>query len=78
MTKDKNKKSRCTKNYQLTAREVAEMAGCSESYVKKLRARLVSIDTPLARQVLAIDILANHGKNALIREIERIVTLPTL
>jgi hypothetical protein len=78
MTKDKNKKSRCAKNYQLTAREVSEMAGCSESYVKKLRARLVSIDTPLARQVLAIDLLANDGKNALIREIERIVTIPNL
>lgn len=76
MNKDKSNKSRCTKNYQLTAKEVAELAGCSESYVKKLRARLVSIDTPLARQVLAIDLLANDGKNHLIREIERIVTIP--
>lgn len=75
MTKDKNKKSRCPKKYRLTAREVSEMAGCSESYVKKLRARLVSIDTPLAREVLAIDLLANDGTNALIQEIERLIKI---
>lgn len=75
MNKDKNKKSTCPKKYRLTAREVSEMAGCSESYVKKLRARLVSIDTPLAREVLAIDLLANDGTNALIQEIERLIKI---
>jgi len=76
MTKDKNKKTRSTKNYRLTAAEVAEMAGVSESYVKKIRAGLVNKDTPLARQVLAVDLLANDGTNALIKEIERLVTIP--
>lgn len=76
MTKDKNKKTRSPKNYRLTATEVAEMAGVSVSYVKKIRAGLVNKDTPLARQVLAVDLLANDGTNALIKEIERLVTIP--
>jgi predicted transcriptional regulator len=75
MIKDKNKKSRCTKKYQLTAAEVADMAGCSESYVKKLRADLVDTKSPLARRVLAIDTIAEDGKSLLIQEIERIVKL---
>ena len=76
MIKDKNKKTRSPKNYRLTAQEVSEMAGVSVSYVKKIRAGLVNRDTALARQVLAIDLLANDGTNHLIKEIERIVTLP--
>jgi len=75
MVKYKNKKTRCTKKYQLTASEVADMAGCSESYVKKLRANLVDTKSQLARRVLGIDTIAEDGKNLLIQEIERIVKL---
>lgn len=75
MIKDKNKKTRSTKKYRLTAQEVADMTGCSVSYVKKLRADLVSKNSPLARQVLAVELLAEDGGNALIKEIDRIITL---
>jgi len=75
MTKDKNNKSRCTKKYRLSAPEVAEMAGCSVSYVKQLRCGAVNNKSAMARQVIAIDLLANDGGNALVKEIERIVTL---
>jgi hypothetical protein len=78
MAKDKNKKTRCPKKYRLTAQEVAEMVGCSVSYVKQLRVGAVNNASPLARQVLAVDLLAKDGGNALVKEIERIVTLPTL
>lgn len=76
MNEYKNKKTRCTKKYLLTAKQVAEMAGCSESYVKKLRSGNVDNSSTLAKQVTAIDLLGNDGKNAMIKEIERIVTLP--
>lgn len=76
MHKDKNKKTRCTKNYRLTASEVADLAGCSVSYVKKLRAGLVDQKSPLAQRVLAVDMMAEDGSNLLIKEIERIVKLP--
>lgn len=75
MSKDKNKKTRCTKNYRLNAREVAELADCSESYVKKLRAGIVDKNSPLARRVIAIDLMAEDGSNLLIKEIERIVKI---
>lgn len=75
MIKDKRNKSRCTKKYQLTASQVADMAGCSESYVKKLRANLVDTKSQLAKRVLGIDSIAEDGKSLLIQEIERIVKL---
>lgn len=76
MSKDTIKKTKRTKKYyRLTAEEVAELAGCSVSYVKKLRADLVSKNTPLAKQVLSIELLANDGHKAVIKEIERIVSL---
>jgi predicted transcriptional regulator len=76
MAKDTNKKSRCTKKYLLTAQGVADMIGCSTSYVKKLRAGIVDTKSPLARRVLAVDLLAEDGSNMLLKEIERIVKLP--
>jgi predicted transcriptional regulator len=77
MSKDKNNKSRCTKNkYQLTAQEVAGIAGCSVSYVKKLRAGIVNMESDLAKKVLSVDTIAESGKSLLIKEIERLVKLP--
>jgi hypothetical protein len=76
MIKDKINKSRRTKKYQLTAEEVAIMADCSVSYVKKLRADLVNKNTPLATRVTAIDTIANDGKNLLLQEVERLIKLP--
>lgn len=75
MNKDKNKKTRCTKNYRLTASEVADIAGCSVSYVKKLRTGLVDQKSPLAQRVIAVDVLAEDGSNLLIKEIERIIKI---
>lgn len=76
MVKDKNNKSRRTKKYQLTAEEVAKMADCSVSYVKKLRADLVDKRSDLAIRVTSIDTIANDGKNLLLQEVERLIKLP--
>ena len=77
MNKDKNNKTRCTKNkYQLTAKEGAGIVGCSVSYVKKLRSGVVNMESKLAKKVLSVDTIAESGKSLLIEEIERIVKLP--
>lgn len=74
MSKDKNKKSRCPKNYQLTAAEVARIAGCSISSVKQIRVgTYIAMESSLAKRVLAIDKIAIQGKSLLIQEIERVV-----
>jgi hypothetical protein len=76
MNKDKPNKSRCTKKkYRITASEVAELCGCSVSYVKKLRAGHVDNTSPLARQVAAVDLLAASGTDAMIQEIERLMDI---
>ena len=75
MVKDTNKKSRCPKkNYVFTENEVAELAGCSVSYVKQIRVGQCSVSSPLAQKVLAIDKIADESKSALKEEIERIVS----
>lgn len=74
MAKDKNKKTTCTKKkYRYTALEVAEMAECSESYVKKIRSAKVSLTPSKAQKVLAIDTVLHDSSNALLDEISRIV-----
>jgi len=73
MSKDKNKKSTCTKNrYPLTAADNARLAGCSISYVKKLRAGLVNRNSPKARVVLALDDLASRGTDVMMSELEKL------
>lgn len=73
MDKDTRKKTRRTKNYVLTANEVAIMVGCSESYVKKLRTGVVAHNSPKAQAVLAVDKVVDDGKNLLISEVRRIL-----
>ncbi len=64
-----------SKNYMFSETEVAKLANCSVSYVKKLRSGVVDTKSNLAQRVLAIDELANNSKSILIQEIERIVKL---
>ncbi len=75
MNKHTNKKTRCTKNYAMTAKEVAAIAGCSESYVKQVRANMVALQSPKAQLILSIDSVGMEGKSVLVQEIERIVKL---
>lgn len=75
MNKYITKKTRCPKNYTLSEIEVSILAGCSVSYVKKLRANTVNTKSRKAQQILAIDQIANDGKSLLIKEIERIVKI---
>lgn len=75
MSKDINKKTRSTKKYRLTSKEVADIVGCSTSYVKQLRTGAVDNKSALARRVQAVDIYANEGGSMLVKEIERIVKL---
>lgn len=73
--KDTKEKTRCPKNYTLSEVEVAKLAGCSVSYVKKIRTAECSLNTPLAKRVLEIDKIAIEGKSLLIKEIERVIQL---
>ena len=75
MTKDTKRKTRCPKNYTLSEVEVANLAGCSVSYVKQIRLGTCNLDTPLAKTVLEIDKIAIEGKSLLIQEIERVIQL---
>lgn len=74
MAKDTNKKTRCPKkNYVLTEKEVAKIANCSVSYVKKIREGSVDISSPLSQRIAAIDETALESKTLLIQELERVV-----
>ena len=81
MNKNTDKKTRCTKRvrhyYRYTAKEVAELAKASESYVKQLRLGVVNTNTHKAQQVLAIDELLYDGSNRLLAEVDRILNQPT-
>lgn len=76
MSKDTNKKTRCLKkSYVLSEKEVAKLAGCSVSYVKKIREGSVDIISPLAKRIASIDEVAFDTKSLLIEEIKRAVNL---
>lgn len=76
MRKDKNKKSRCPKKYNMTAKEVSKLVGCSVSAVQQIRiGNYVAPESLLAQRVLAIDEVANQSKSLLIQEIEKVVKL---
>ena len=78
-TKDKNNKSICTENTQpevpLTAEMVADIAGVSESLVKKVRSGKRATDTPAGKRVEIAEELWAEGSNLLITEIKKIVKL---
>ncbi|WP_143960264.1 hypothetical protein [Litoribacter populi] len=74
MTKDKNKKTRRTKkSYRFSAQEVAELVGCSVSYVKKLRAGVVAKDSPMAQKVLTVDQVADDSNSLLLNKLKGII-----
>lgn len=73
MIKDTTKKTRCPKKYALTESELANLAQCSVSYVKKIREGKCEINSALAKRVVAIDEIAETNKDLLISEIERII-----
>lgn len=75
MIKYKNKKTRCTKIYRFTAKEIADIAGISESYVKKIRLNPSIHTSSQAQQIIAIDETLQDGSDKLINEIKRIVQL---
>ncbi|NCP83800.1 MAG: hypothetical protein GW823_02635 [Bacteroidetes bacterium] len=76
MSKDTNKKTRSPKkNYVLSEKEVAKLAGCSVTYVKKIREGSVDIKSPLSQRISAIDEIAFGSKNLLMEEIKRVVNL---
>lgn len=52
---------------------MAELCGCSESYVKKLRLGLVETKTDKAKLVMAVDEYLYDGTTALLKEVERIL-----
>lgn len=75
MSENTKIKSRCPKNYAFSEKEVSAISSVSVSYVKKLRAGLVSTKSAKAQRVLEIDKIANENKSLLIQEIKRIVKI---
>lgn len=75
MHEDNIKKSRCTKHYRFTAREVAQAVGVSESYVKKVRAGLVATNSHKSQQIIEIDTVLEYKSNKLLQEVERVVKI---
>lgn len=74
MSKDKINKSKSTRKlYRYSSEEVAEMAHCSVSYVKKIRAGIVDLNTSKAQLVLEIDSILADGSTKLLEEVERIL-----
>jgi len=69
------KKTTSTKNiYRYTSKEVAKVAGCSESYVKQIRAGMIdNLMTDKAQLVLEVDTLLDDNSNKLLTEVERIL-----
>lgn len=72
--KDNQQKTRCTKRYRYTAKELADLTGVSESYVKKLRAGDANKDSDTARLIVAADVLLGQGSDKLLEELERVLT----
>lgn len=70
-----NSKTTCTKKnrYAITSHEAAKLAGCSESYVRKIRRGIVDTNTDKARLVLEIDALANEGLKSMIDQISKLM-----
>lgn len=72
------KKSKGRKNYVLQAKEVADIANVSESYVKQVRTAEtsgVAIKSEKAKTIQAIDVSAQQNKSILIQELKKIVNL---
>lgn len=84
-TKDKNKKTICPENntcgnannppVRLPAEVVAQVAGVSESLVKKVRSGVKDTDTPGGKRIETTEELWNEGSSLLLTEIKRIVKL---
>lgn len=76
MSKYTKQKTTCPKKFDLTAKEVASIAGCSVSTIKQIRAgNYPNLNTPLAKRVMALDSIANNSKSLLIKELEKVVKL---
>lgn len=70
-------KRNAPKSYRYTASEVADLCGVSEGYVKKIRAKMVNLDTHKAQQVLMVDETLYDGCTALLNEVNRILNPST-
>ncbi|GEM_PF-3233861 len=82
-SKNKNNKTRNTKNKKevantatsLSAKLTAEIVGCSESTVKKIRTEKRTDQSVIGMKVKLVDEFYEEGTSLLIKEIKRIVTL---
>lgn len=75
MAKDNQNKTRCTKIYRYTSQEVAEMAGCSESLVKKVRAGSVKVHSHMTQKIQLLDDVLQDANNKLIKEVENLIRI---
>lgn len=75
MSEFTNINSSCTKNYLRPAKEVAQIAQCSESYVLKIRNGSREDNSAKARLVREIDQITYEGTNKLIESIKQLVKL---
>ena len=73
-TKNPRRSNNQTKVYRYNSNEVSEIAQCSVSYVRKVRAGLVNTDTPVAKRVLQIDKLLDDMCQHLLDEVRTTLT----
>lgn len=72
------KKTKCRKKYMLEAKEVADVANVSESYVKQVRtadSSGVSLSGEKAKIIKAIDIASAQNKSLFIQKLKQIVNI---
>jgi hypothetical protein len=70
------KKTKRPKNYALKAKDVADIANVSESYVKQVRTAEtsgVNIQTDKAKIIKQIDVAAAQNQSLFIQELKKIV-----
>lgn len=74
MRKDKTRGTKIPqKRYRFTAEEIADIAGCTTGYVKKIRAGVVRTRSAKARRVLSADDLLREGGDELLKGAKEIL-----
>ncbi len=74
MNKYNKIKTTCPKNYVFTAFEVAEIVGCSGSYVKSIRRGEFKVKSRLSIRIYEVDEIAASLKPMLKQELLKIIS----
>lgn len=73
MAKERKIKLDVPKRKRFTAKEIAEVTGVGEGYVKKIRSGHAEVNSDTAKRVQAIDNMLNNNANRLLEEIAKVL-----